>query len=68
MNEKKKKGLQKGNAYGKKYKKSKKFSLPDSDTISEWFAQDHKDRLKKIFSSDYQKYDVYQVYRDKGAL
>lgn len=44
--------------------------LPDTDTISEWFSEDHADRLKRIFGTDlnYNKYSVYEVYKEKGAL
>ncbi len=51
-------------------KRSEQFSLPDTDTISDWFSQDHLDRIKRIRGSDlnYSKYSVYEAYRDKGML
>lgn len=55
----------------KRIGKSKHFCLPASDTISEWFSEDHMDRLKRIYGPDsnYDKYSVYEVYKkSKGAL
>ena len=45
----------------------KSFQLPDQETISEWFSNDHQERLKRIFASRstddaYDKYSVYEVY------
>lgn len=45
----------------------KELLLPDSDTISEWFSQDHLDRLKRIQGSNNGIYSAYYV-KSKGAL
>ena len=49
---------------GHVHKAEKEFALPDCDTISEWFAEDQEDRLKKLSSpsAKWSKYSVYQVY------
>jgi len=49
------------------------FQLPDQDTISEWFSNDHLDRLRRIFSlrsdhDEYGKYSVYEVYNKSKDL
>ena len=47
-----------------------KLALPGVDVISDWFSDDHLERLEKIHGSgqDYSSYSVYEVYNSKGAL
>jgi len=52
----------KSKAQGKR--SEKEFTLPASETISEWFSQDQEEKLRKLTDANYHKYSVYEVYSE----
>lgn len=44
-----------------------KISLPNTKTITEWFARDQQERIMKLCAAKYEaygKYSVYEVYNE----